>query len=143
MAGHDPSHASESRLRVAHALMPAPWRRGRQRRGYQGGPGAASKLSTHGHPSHASESRIRVTPPSHASASRIRVTPPRHATAGVGVLGWARSRIFVVYYFRVYLALVLAGLLFGLGLLPVLLALLGPPPRPRAPAPPPEPPPPA
>ncbi|EKX55271.1 hypothetical protein GUITHDRAFT_99052 [Guillardia theta CCMP2712] len=44
---------------------------------------------------------------------------------GVAVLGLAHSRIFVVYYFRMYMALVVCGSFFGLCLLPVLLALHG------------------
>jgi hypothetical protein len=38
----------------------------------------------------------------------------------------AHSRIFIVYYFRMYLALVAAGCFFGLLVLPVLLAIFGP-----------------
>uniref|UniRef100_A0A7S0EGY1 SSD domain-containing protein n=1 Tax=Hanusia phi TaxID=3032 RepID=A0A7S0EGY1_9CRYP len=44
---------------------------------------------------------------------------------GVAVLGLAHSRIFVVYYFRMYMALVVCGSFFGLCLLPVLLVLHG------------------
>ncbi len=46
---------------------------------------------------------------------------------GVAVLAFARTQIFEVYYFRLYLALVAAGAAHGLVLLPVLLALAGPP----------------
>ena len=45
---------------------------------------------------------------------------------GVSVLGLASSRIFIVYYFRMYLALVAAGCFYGLLVLPVLLSLFGP-----------------
>jgi hypothetical protein len=55
-------------------------------------------------------------------------TSPLHA--GVVVLAFARTRIFEVYYFRMYLALVLVAAAHALLLLPVLLALLGPPPLP-------------
>jgi len=40
---------------------------------------------------------------------------------GVSVLALAHSRIFVVYYFRMYFSLVVAGSLYGLLLLPVML----------------------
>ena len=45
---------------------------------------------------------------------------------GVSVLGMAHSRIFVVYYFRMYLCLVAAGCFYGLVVLPVLLSIFGP-----------------
>lgn len=46
---------------------------------------------------------------------------------GVAVLGCARTAIFRVYFFDMYLALVVVGAAHGLVLLPVLLALWGPP----------------
>ena len=49
--------------------------------------------------------------------------------AGVLVLAFAKTQIFEVYFFRVYLALVLLGASHALILLPVMLALFGPPQR--------------
>ncbi|KAL6995971.1 hypothetical protein U1Q18_006109 [Sarracenia purpurea var. burkii] len=48
---------------------------------------------------------------------------------GVIVLCFSRTEVFVVYYFQMYLALVLLGFLHGLVFLPVLLSVIGPPPR--------------
>ncbi|GFP98541.1 niemann-pick c1 protein [Phtheirospermum japonicum] len=48
---------------------------------------------------------------------------------GVLVLCFSRSEVFVVYYFKMYLALVLLGFLHGLVFLPVILSLFGPPSR--------------
>ena len=45
---------------------------------------------------------------------------------GVSVLALAKSRIFVVYYFRMYLALVCVASLHGMLLLPALLSVWGP-----------------
>ncbi|KAL8058278.1 hypothetical protein ABFX02_03G008100 [Erythranthe guttata] len=48
---------------------------------------------------------------------------------GVLVLCFSRTEVFVVYYFKMYLALVLLGFLHGLVFLPVLLSMFGPPSR--------------
>jgi Niemann-Pick C1 protein len=53
----------------------------------------------------------------------------------VVVLAFARTQIFEVYYFRIFLALVGLGAAHGLVLLPVLLSLVGPPPMRRGGAP--------
>ena len=62
-------------------------------------------------------------------------SPILYGLAGVVVLAFARTEIFEVYYFRVYSALVILGAAHSLVLLPVLLALAGPPPLPQKPGP--------
>jgi uncharacterized membrane protein len=45
---------------------------------------------------------------------------------GVLVLGWAPSQIFRLYYFRMYMAIIIAGAFHGLVVLPALLTFCGP-----------------
>ncbi len=61
----------------------------------------------------------------HAAAKRL-----LRLGAGVVVLAYAQTQIFEVYYFRMYMALVVGAAAHALVLLPVLLALAGPPPLP-------------
>ena len=48
---------------------------------------------------------------------------------GISILAFARSQIFVVYYFRMYVVVIFAGWFHGQILLPELLSLFGPEPK--------------
>jgi Niemann-Pick C1 protein len=45
---------------------------------------------------------------------------------GVLVLAWAPSKLFQLYYFRMYFAIIILGAFHGLMVLPVILSLVGP-----------------
>ena len=73
--GRDPSHSSESCIRVIHPSHTSESYIRAMHLSH-----ASESYIRVTHPSHASESRIRVTHPSHASESRIRVMHPSHAS---------------------------------------------------------------